>query len=40
MKLISWNVNGVRAVLKRDLLKVLAAAKAEYAALRAKAAPL
>jgi exodeoxyribonuclease-3 len=29
MKLISWNVNGVRSVLKKGLLKVMEAAKAD-----------
>ena len=29
MKLISWNVNGVRSVLKKGLLEVMAAAQAD-----------
>ena len=29
MKLVSWNVNGVRAALKKGLLEVMAAAKAD-----------
>jgi len=29
MKLISWNVNGVRSVLKKGLLEVMEAAQAD-----------
>lgn len=34
MKLVSWNVNGVRAVLKKDLLKIMEAFEADVICLQ------
>jgi len=34
MKLVSWNVNGVRAVLKKDLLKIMEALGADVICLQ------